>query len=448
MGPNSPALLVLLLLGTGGLLFALAHYRHLAVRIASGVLATTLAVGAGIFIVNDYYGYYQSWSQMSADLSGRYPTFNATPTDRAASAIGNGQVRSIALPGAHSGITRDGLVYLPPQYFQQQYAHMRFPVIELLHGTPGSPSSWLVHLNIATVMNQLIGKRLIGPTILVMPTMSVGHDFQECVDAPGALDDTYITDDVRADIEARYRVSSVNAEWGIAGYSSGGYCAANLALRHPSDFGASGIMDGYFRAQDGPAAKALHFNPAAEAANNPIREAASLAAGAGPLPSFWLSTGTGNAGDVSAAKAFTAALHGIEATALNRVPGAGHNFYAWSPAIPYLLQWMWTQLAPPELRVQFPIAGPVRSSTINLPTEVRHAIAHPVARKPPVPGVRPGTPCRDEETMTVSPSFGRAPTGAYPSAVSNCSRVGCVIGGPPPRVRMMSCVRATNVGSV
>ena len=392
MEPNSPALLVLLLLGTGGLLFALAYYRHLAVRIACGVLATTLAVGAGIFIVNDYYGYYQSWSQMSADLSGSYATFNVAPTDRAASPIGNGQVQSVVLPGPHSGIKRAGLVYLPPQYFQPKYAHTQFPVIELLHGSPGSPSSWLVHLKIATVMNQLIGKRLIGPMILVMPTMNVGHDFQECVDAPGALDDTYITDDVRADIQARYRVSSVNAEWGIAGYSSGGYCAANLALRHPVDFGASGIMDGYFRPQDGPAAKALHFNPAAEAGNDPIREAASLDAGAGPLPSFWLSTGTGDKGDVAAVKAFTAALHGIETTALYRVPGAGHNFYAWAPAIPYLLQWMWSQLAPPQMRVQFPIAGSVRTSTINLPAAVRAVAAHPVKRKPPVPTVQLHTP--------------------------------------------------------
>jgi enterochelin esterase-like enzyme len=372
--PNSPLLLVALLIGIVGLLVALAYYRHLAVRIACGTLATALAVTAGVFVVNDYYGYYQSWSQLSADLSGTYAGPDATPAaDRTVARIGNGQVRSIDLAGPRSRINRTGLVYLPPQYFQARYAHTQFPTIELLHGTPGSPSSWLVHLQIASVMNQLITKRLIGPMILVMPTMSVGHDYQECVNAPGALDDTYITQDVRTDIRARYRVSGVASEWGVAGYSSGGYCAANLALRHPADFGASGIMDGYFRPEDGPAAKALHFNPAAEVANDPLREAASLGADVRSLPSFWLSTGTGDAGDAVAARAFTAALHGVEAVTLYQVPGAGHNFYAWEPAIPYLLQWMWSQLAPPQLRVQFPLAGSVRTATINLPTEIRAA---------------------------------------------------------------------------
>jgi enterochelin esterase-like enzyme len=161
-------------------------------------------------------------------------------------------------------------------------------------------------------MNQLITKRLIGPMILVMPTISAGHDYQECINAPGALDDTYVTQDVRADIQAHFRVSAIAAEWGIAGYSSGGYCAANLALRHPTDFGASEIM------------------------------------------------------------------------ALYQVPGAGHNFYAWEPAVPYLLQWMWSQLTPPQLRVQFPLTGSVRTSTINLPADIRAAVkagTHPAKRK-------------------------------------------------------------------
>src|SRR5262249_7156720 len=157
----------------------------------------------------------------SADLSGNYGAFNAQiKSDRVVQRIGNGQVQDINMPGKLSHINRSGLVYLPPQYFDPRYAHTQFPAIELLHGTPGNPSSWLVHLQIASVMNQLIAKRLIGPMILVMPTMSVGKTFQECVDAPGALDDTYITQDVRADILGKYRVSTIGAEWGIAGYSS------------------------------------------------------------------------------------------------------------------------------------------------------------------------------------------------------------------------------------
>jgi hypothetical protein len=198
-----------------------------------------------------------------------------------------------------------------------------------------------------------------------MPTMSVGRHFEECVNAPGAPDDTYITDDVRDDVLHAFRASPVPAEWGIGGYSSGGYCAANLALRHPGDFGAAGVMDGYFRPSDGPAAAALHDNPAAEAANDPLLAAQRLRFGAHPLPSFWLSAGTGDAADYAAAEAFTTALHDIESVTLYREPGVGHNFYAWRPSIPRMLAWMWSQIAPPQLRVQFPIAGGVTNSTIR-----------------------------------------------------------------------------------
>ena len=56
---------------------------------------------------------------------------------------------------------------------------------------------------------------------------------------------------------------------GVAGYSSGGYCAANLALRHRGSFGAAAVINGYFRAADGPPARAEQW-PAAGSANSPL----------------------------------------------------------------------------------------------------------------------------------------------------------------------------------
>ncbi len=366
MEPNSITLLVTLLLGAASLLVLTVRGRALVFKILTGVLAMALSLTAGIALVNDYYGYYQTWSQMSADLTGSYSATATTTVKRRFAAIGTGQLRSIELAGARSGIDRRGLLYLPPQYFEQRYAHTRFPVVELIHGTPGSPSAWVVHLGVVRMLDHLIKDHFIGPMIAVMPQMSVGHDFEECVNSPTTLDDTYITHDVRQDVISRYRASAAPAEWGIAGYSSGGYCAANLSLRHPADFGAAGIMDGYFRPTDGPAAAALDDNRAAEAANDPLLEAGRLTANARPLPSWWVSAGTGDAADMAAARAFGRALHGVETMTLYREPGASHNFYAWIAAMPHLLAWMWPHLAPPSLRVQFPIAGKVQNASIRL----------------------------------------------------------------------------------
>ena len=380
MEPDSRLLVVALLVLAMAAVVGVMKLRLLAVRLVSGLLAIVLSATAGIAIVNDYYAYYQTWSQLSADFGGSYSGFTSAPiAARTVPERGHGRVEVVTLAGARSGISRRGLVYLPPQYFQPAYAHTVFPVVELLRGTPGTPRNWVEQLHVAHVLDHLVATHRMGPVVAVMPTMSVGSHFEECVDAPGALDDTYVTQDVRTDVQARYRVSRDPAEWGVAGYSSGGYCAANLALRHRSLWGAAGIMDGYFRPGDGPAAAALHFDHAAEAANDPLLEARELASGVHPLPSFWVMAGTGDSGDYAGAKAFLRALHGVEAVPLHREPSATHNFTAWRSADPTMLSWMWTQLAPPDLRVQFPLTG---SSTVRHVVPHRHAVTRDVAQPP------------------------------------------------------------------
>jgi enterochelin esterase-like enzyme len=365
--PDSIVLLIVVFGLAVGCVVAVGVLRPIWIKLPAGALAMVLCASGGIAVVNDYYGYYTTWGQLSTDLTGSYQPFSTSIAgSRTVHGLPAGRVESLTFAGAQSGITRGGLVYLPPQYYEPAYRNVRFPVVELLHGTPGTPSNWVVNLGIAKTMEHLLVEHQLGPMVLVMPTMSVGSRFEECVNAPGALDDTYITTDVRHDVLAHLRVATDPASWGIAGYSSGGYCAANLALRHPQDFGASAIMDGYFRPQDGPAARALNDNPAAEAANNPLLEAAALSRSTHPLPSFWVAAGTGDKGDIAAAHAFVHALHGVEQVTLFTEPGASHNFDAWRPDIPRFLAWMWTQLAPPQLRVQFPIAGPVRGAYIQV----------------------------------------------------------------------------------
>ena len=363
--PNSALLVIALFAAALGALVVLVRFANIFVRIGTGVLALSLATIGGMAVVNDYYGYYQTWGQLSADLSGSYAQFTST-------AIGNrsdpklaGKVIAVSLPGAASGINRSGYVYLPPQYFQRAYAHTRFPVVELIHGTPSYAASWLVHMHVDALANQLISHRLMGPMVLVMPQAYTGSTYQECLNSSHGQDDTYLTTDVRHDIQSRFRVATAPSEWAVSGISSGGYCAANLALRHPAMWGASGIISGYFRPEDGPAAQVLGNNTAAEDANDPLLLARSLTAASKPLPSFWLAAGMNDSADIAGAQAFAAALHGIERVTLFRDPGS-HDFYAFGPAFARVLPWAWTQIAPPSLRVRFPIAGGVTSRSVSV----------------------------------------------------------------------------------
>ena len=373
--PDSRLLIAALIVLSAVLLVAVARLRLLPVKIACGALSIMVAMTGGIATVNYYYGYYATWGELWSDFhdsSGGLGVISAAGTSVAAV---SGSIGWTSYRGQLSGYNRRGLLYLPPQYGQAQYAKVRFPVVELFHGTPGSPHVWVSELQIRQIVDRLMAEHLIGPMILVMPGINgPGHAYQDCVNGKAVKDDTYLTYDVRADVLARYRASDDPYEWGMAGYSSGGYCAANLAMRHRDFFGAAAIIEGYFRAADGPAANALRRNQTLEAANSPLYLAERLTPGSGPVPAFWVAAGTADRTDYRTATAFTAALDRTEQVPFAKL-NAADNVKAWSAALPSALTWLWQQLAPPDLRVLFPVRTYNGNPVSTLP--VRPAKARP-----------------------------------------------------------------------
>jgi poly(3-hydroxybutyrate) depolymerase len=394
LGPDSRLLTALLVTASAALLVAAIRYRLLPVKVLCGALSIMMAMTGGIAAVNYYYGYYKTWGALWTDVhgsTGNLGVISATTTT-STTVLESGRLGWTSLPGKLSGYSRRALVYLPPQYAQARYAHLRFPVVELFHGTPGSPVSWDNVLQINRVADLLIARHAIGPMVLVMPSINgSGRDYQDCVNGPHVRDDTYLTQDVRADVLARYRVSDDPYQWGVAGYSSGGYCAANLALRHRGSFGAAAVIEGYFRAADGPAGAALNDNAPLETANSPLYLAERLTPGSGPLPAFWVAAGTNDATDYRPATVFTAALNRIEQVPFVKLSNAKDSGNAWQAALPTALAWMWQQLAPPDLRVLFPVRTSA-PGTVTLPVRPvkphHHGSCEPAAQSG-----RAGHPC-------------------------------------------------------
>ena len=110
---------------------------------------------------------------------------------------------------------------------------------------------------------------------------------------------------------------------------------------------------------------------------------------------------------------FTAAMNRVQQVPFVKL-NAGDTANAWSAALPAALTWLWQQLAPPDLRVQFPVHAttPGVISTIPVPPAKAH---YPGLC---VPVVRAGH---------VVPSCGKAPT--RPGAEGVKSTVIGVIGG-------------------
>src|SRR5207245_790514 len=126
----------LLIAAFGGLAYVLARPGHVALRVGAAAMAFAVSSVFGMALVNKFYDYYQTWTDLYNDMAGKSPGEAALPPSGGKSlAIGgnrskDGLLAQTVLSGAKSGISRQALVYLPPQYFQGPYTYAKFPVME------------------------------------------------------------------------------------------------------------------------------------------------------------------------------------------------------------------------------------------------------------------------------------------------------------------------------
>ena len=224
MEPTSVWLIVLPVTAAVALLVVMCRWTNLVLRLFAGLFALVLATGTGVALVNDYYGYYQTWSALGSDFSGSTPDIGSPgpagpPTT---TAVATGRLDRVVIRGA--GISRTAYVYLPPGYGA---TGVDLPVVELFHGSPGRPTDYL-HLHLLQDLDTAIAEHHIGPMVLVLPAINPSSGFEDCVNGPKGQDATYLTQVVPAYVRAHFAVEPDPGQWGLAGYSSGGYCAANL----------------------------------------------------------------------------------------------------------------------------------------------------------------------------------------------------------------------------
>jgi enterochelin esterase-like enzyme len=402
-GPEGTGFFLLLMVVFAGLIVWVALAKQVVFRVLAACLAFVPAMAFGIASVNKFYDYYQTWGGMISDLTGqgassipKYTVAGAGTTKQFDKDIGRvtstaedaevGYLFQTTIVGSH--LSRDVYVYLPPQYFQKAYAHYRFPAIELLHGTPGDPGAWLTVLDVIPTFLNLLEAHPSDAAVLVMPDTDGGQQYGlQCLNNPGGIQDmTFVAKDVPDYIARLVRVQAPGLAWAVAGYSEGGYCAANIALQEPDRFGAAGVMSGYFvpvesQVPEGnkPGGKPYPVNvfaghPALELVNSP-----EAYIGAVPisvrLPAFWLAAGALDKQDVSAAANFR---HLLQTRLLlqNRllllgqptdvpymiVPGGGHQGSVWRAALGPMLAWMTPQLAVQATKADAEAAAAARAA--------------------------------------------------------------------------------------
>jgi enterochelin esterase-like enzyme len=367
-GPQSTLFFLFLLVVFGAAIWRALVAGKLAVRLLAAGLAFLPAMLFGVAAVNKYYDYYQTWGAAYADLTNQGAPLQVAEA-RGGSRSGLAQLLGshidtslaqqdgftlrLKVPGPLSHITRTVWVYLPPQYFQATYDDYRFPVMELFHGFPGVPRDWITLLGITGTLREEIALGRAKPVVLVMPDVNGARGVSlQCLNQRrGPQDATYLARDLPAAMARVLRVQPPGPAWGLAGYSEGGFCAADLGLRYGRSYGFAGVLSGYFAPFDNQVGdppklvSAYGHDQVLRREDTPQDLVTSLPAGA-RVPQFWLGAGAGSRLDSGNARVFAQLLQVRQgAVQVHLVKGGQHTMYTWRALVPSLLAWMTPRLA-------------------------------------------------------------------------------------------------------
>ncbi|MEV7778526.1 alpha/beta hydrolase-fold protein [Kitasatospora sp. NPDC088351] len=332
------------------------------------LLATQLTVLAALGLVaNNYFAFYSSWDdllgtgdngpvviQNKVDASGRLRVETIGHAEvQGGGALGrdpgkSGEIREVRIDGATTRLSTEGYVYLPPQYFQPEYAQKQFPAVIVSTGFPGIAKNLVTRLNYPGAALKLLQEGKMQPTVMVLmrPSPALPQD-TECEDIPGgAQSETYFTKDVPSAIQASFRVSADPQAWGFMGNSTGGYCALKLAMRHPEVFPTAVSLSGYYQAADDPTTGDL-FKGSEQRRNEadliwrlknlPQPKASVLLAG----------TKEGDGEYRRDTEQFVAAVHSPMKVSYSMLQTGGHNFETWGKLLPSSLEWLSQHLRVP-----------------------------------------------------------------------------------------------------
>ncbi|MFF1735312.1 alpha/beta hydrolase [Streptomyces sp. NPDC058247] len=280
-----------------------------------------------------------------------------------------GRVESVKIVGRRSRAVNPAFVYLPPQYFQKQFRRQRFPVMVAISGYPGGIMNLAQYLQVPQTAGRLLRANEMQPTVIVMvrPTIAPPRD-TECVDVPGGPQaETFFTKDLPEALKRSYRVGHDPSAWGALGYSSGGTCALQLALRHPGVYTSAAALSADYRIGDDLTTGSLFGSgPAAaqrQRAHDLVWRLQHL-----PVPRVSVLAASSRSGekDYGDTMRFLHAVKPPMTSAQIILPRGSHHFTTWQREIAPAMRWMSGQLTFPQDTTPAPHRTPM-TQAVNRP---------------------------------------------------------------------------------
>ena len=236
-------------------------------------------------------------------------------------------------------------VYTPPGY--DRAGTTRYPVVYLIHGSPGKSSDWVSGGDIAHVMDVLIAEELVRPMIVVAPDVNgTGQGDTECLNSTrgGSQVETYLTAVVVPWVDQNYATLPDWPHRVIGGMSSGGFCALDQGLLHQELFGTIIALEPY--GDPGAGGRAMLATAAEFEAHTPTSYLPTLTF-AHPVPTFLDVGGAGGGGNDGQTGPLAAQLRARGQIVESRIePAQGHNWTMARLGIPHGLVFASAQMPP------------------------------------------------------------------------------------------------------
>jgi enterochelin esterase-like enzyme len=313
-------------------------FKNVATRFISVFVSQLLLITVIGLFLNNSFGFYNSWSELFGvtDQNSKPITASAIDLSKATYTANGSAIIEEHFTGDVSKVTASIWLLIPKNIVASIKAggNTHYPVAMFMSGSPGVPTAWLNGLKLDNQIQTVKNEVKLGDFISVLPDYNIQpHVDTGCMNIPGGVQ---VEDWIAKDV-ASYVIKNLPAKesgWMITGYSTGGWCSAMLALKHPELFKSAAPIAGYFAAD---------FPFAINYANKEVLKKKYdllMLAKTRPVPAdFFLITSKGDSSSYHSTNWFYSKVgsgHNIELLTLS---SGGHNFTTWRPVIQDILKW-------------------------------------------------------------------------------------------------------------
>ena len=340
-------------------------FRHIVARVSIIIFIQVFALASTLITINRNGQFYASWGDLfgsknqlakiavAPDLLAQ---ISGKDIKQARKTAGGSLIFREVITGEQSKISDVVYVVLPPKIAAQMEANPASPsvgsdyqVVELFPGYPGVPQTWIGSMAGITTLENLENSGTVQNTIAIIPAINVSPGVDtECLNfVGGAQVETWLTHDMK--VFATKFIGIDNRPWSSFGYSTGGWCAAEVAIRHPDLYNSAVSLAGYF--------KPLFSAGINKREKNFLQGKYDLIATLKKVPSsvhLMIIASKKDKFTNFAAKNFMSEANGLIPIRYVPIPIGGHNTNVWKPFVSTAFEW---------INQQNPVATPLPTAT-------------------------------------------------------------------------------------